>query len=64
MKQNMGPKEKKIALGLGSAAVAVAIFAPRLRYKWKGLLSALAVSQIVGGVTGFSVFNKLMHVKR
>jgi hypothetical protein len=63
MQENMGSKQKKIALGLGSAAAAVAIFVP-LRYKWKGLLSAVAFSSLVGGITGFSVFNKLMGVKR
>jgi len=63
MQENMGPTQQKIALGVGSAAAAAAIFAP-LEYKWKGLLSAIAFGGIFGGITGFSLFNKMMGVKR
>jgi hypothetical protein len=63
MRENMGPTQQKVALGVGSAAAAAAIFAP-LRYKWKGLLSAVAFSGIFSGITGFSLFNKVMGVRR
>ena len=46
MKANMGDREQKIRMAIGSAAGAAAVFAP-LRYKWKGLLSAVAVTGLL-----------------
>jgi hypothetical protein len=57
MKENMGGKEQKIRMALGSAAAAAAIFAP-LKYKWKGVLTAAAFSGLFTGATGFSPFKK------
>jgi len=63
MKENMRPNQQKVAMAVGSAAAAAAIFAP-LRYKWKGLLSALAFGGLFSGVTGFSLFNKVMGLHK
>lgn len=62
MKANMGRTQQRIALGVGSAAAAAAIFAP-LRYKWKGVLSAIAFNGLFAGVTRFSMFNKMMRIR-
>ena len=59
MKENVGPTEQKVRLAIGSAAAAAAIFAP-LRYKWKGVLSAVAAGGLISGMTGFSLFKKVM----
>jgi hypothetical protein len=53
MKHNMGGREQKIRMAIGSAAGAAAVFAP-LRYKWKGVLSAVAVGGLLTGLTGRS----------
>jgi hypothetical protein len=50
MKHNMGDTEQKIRMAIGSAAGAAAVFAP-LRYKWKGVLSAVAVAGLLTGLT-------------
>jgi len=59
MKENMRPNQQKVAMAVGSAAAAAAIFAP-LRYKWKGVLSAVAAGGLISGLTGFSLFKKVM----
>ena len=59
MKSNMGNKEKKIRMAVGSAAAAAAIFVP-LRYKWKGVLTAAAFTGLFTGATGFSPLRKAM----
>jgi hypothetical protein len=61
MKQNIGPTEQKVRLAIGSAAAAAAIWAP-LRYKWKGVLSAVAAGGLISGMTCFSLFKKVMRV--
>jgi hypothetical protein len=53
VRQNMGDTEQKIRLAIGSAAAATAVWAP-LRYKWKGVLSAIAATQLIFGLIGFS----------
>ncbi len=63
MRENMGSKEQKIRMAVGSAAAATAIFAP-LSYKWKGLLSAAAFTGLFTGVTGFSPFKKAFKLGR
>jgi hypothetical protein len=63
MRENMGSREQKIRLAVGSAATAAAIFAP-LKYKWKGLLAFAAFSGLFTGVTGFSPFKKVFNVGR
>lgn len=63
MRGNMGDTEQKIRLGIGSAAAAAAVYAP-LRYKWKGVLSAIAASQLITGMTGFSPMKKALGVGR
>ena len=60
MKQNMGGTEKNIRLAIGSAAAA-AVWAP-LRYKWKGILSAVAASQLIFGLIGFSPTKKVLRL--
>src|SRR5690348_1849806 len=45
----MGDIEQRVRFGLGSAAAAVAIFAP-LDYKWKGILTGIAASSILTGI--------------
>ncbi len=45
----MGDIEQRVRFGLGSAAAAVAIFAP-LDYKWKGILTGIAASSILTGL--------------
>jgi len=52
--------EQKIRLGVGSAAAAVAIFAP-LSYKWKGFLTAIAADAILTGVYRVSPIKKLVR---
>ncbi len=59
MKENMGGTEQKIRLAIGSAAAAAAVWAP-LRYKWKGVLSAIAASQLIFGMIGFSPAKKVL----
>jgi hypothetical protein len=61
MKQNVGPTEQKVRLAVGSAAAAAAIWAP-LRYKWKGVLSAVAATGLISGMTGFSLFKKVAGI--
>ena len=61
MKENMGGTEQKIRLAIGSAAAAAAVWAP-LRYKWKGLLSAVAASQLIFGLIGFSPVKKMLQI--
>jgi len=63
MRANIGDTEQKIRLGIGSAAAAAAIYAP-LRYKWKGILSAVAATQLIAGMTGFSPFKKALGLGR
>ncbi|MBZ5584304.1 MAG: DUF2892 domain-containing protein [Acidobacteriia bacterium] len=63
MKQNMGDREQKIRMAVGSAAAAAAIFAP-LRYKWKGVLTAAAFGGLFTGATGFSPFKKALRMGR
>ncbi len=60
MKVNTGDTEKKIRLGIGSAAAAAAIFVP-LNYKWKGILTAVAADAILTGIYGY---DPLKHVLR
>jgi hypothetical protein len=57
MRNDMGDREQKIRMAIGSAAAATAIFAP-LRYKWKGILSAIAVGGLLTGML------KVFPVKR
>jgi hypothetical protein len=49
MRENVGTTEQRIRMALGSAAAAAAIFAP-LRYKWKGILTGLAVAGLITGM--------------
>jgi phosphotransferase system glucose/maltose/N-acetylglucosamine-specific IIC component len=63
MRDNMGPTEQKIRMGIGAAAAAAGIFAP-LRYKWKGVLAAAAFSGLFTGVTGFSPIKKVLGIGR
>jgi preprotein translocase subunit SecD len=58
MKENIGSKEQKIRIAIGAAATAVAIFVP-LRYKWKGILSAIAFDNLFSGVTGFAPLKRV-----
>lgn len=53
MRPNVGTKEQKIRMAVGSAAGAAAVFAP-LRMKWKGVLSAVAVGGLLTGIYGKS----------
>lgn len=63
MRENMGGTEQKIRLAIGSAAAAAAVWAP-LRYKWKGWLSAVAATQLIFGLIGFSPAKKLLGIGR
>jgi hypothetical protein len=63
MRENIGDTEQKIRLGIGSAAAAAAIYAP-LRYKWKGVLSAIAATQLITGMTGFSPVKRVLGIGR
>ena len=63
MKENIGSKEQKIRIAIGAAATAVAIFVP-LRYKWKGILSAVAFDNLFSGVTGFSPIKRAFSNSR
>jgi hypothetical protein len=63
MRENMGDREQKIRMAIGSAAAATAIFAP-LRYKWKGILSAIAVGGLLTGMLRVSPFKRLARISR
>jgi hypothetical protein len=63
MRDNMGSREKKIRIAAGSAAAATAIFAP-LRYKWKGVLTAAAVTGLLTGAMGYSPFKRALGMGR
>jgi hypothetical protein len=60
MKANTGGREQKIHMGIGAAAAAAAIFAP-LRYKWKGILTAVAAANLLTGTTGYSPFKTIVR---
>ncbi len=60
MRVNTRDKEQKIRMGIGAAAAAAAVFAP-LRYKWKGILSAVAAASLISGATGYAPEKHLMH---
>jgi hypothetical protein len=60
MRVNTGDKEQKIRMGIGAAAAAAAIFAP-LRYKWKGVLTAVAAASLITGTTGYSPIKHLVR---
>lgn len=62
MKCNVNDTEQKIRLGVGSAAGAAAVFAP-LKYKWKGVLSGVAVAGLMTGMTRFSPFKWLVGMR-
>jgi hypothetical protein len=49
MKENIRDREQIVRMAIGSAAAAAAIFAP-LKYKWKGVLSAVAVTGLLTGM--------------
>lgn len=59
-KETMGDLEQKVRLAIGSAAAAAAIFAP-LAYKWRGVLTAVAVDAILTGVYGVSPIRRLLR---
>jgi hypothetical protein len=61
MKPNINDTEQKIRMAIGSAAAAAAIFAP-LNYKWKGVLSAVAVLGLLTGATRFSPLKRLAGI--
>jgi Protein of unknown function (DUF2892) len=61
MRENMGGTEKNIRLAIGSAAAAAAVWAP-LRYKWKGVLSAIAATQLIFGMIGFSPTKRVLRI--
>jgi hypothetical protein len=63
MKRNMGDTEQKIRIGVGSAAGAAAVFAP-VRYKWKGVLSAVAVGGLLTGLYRFSPMKRAFGLGR
>lgn len=56
----MSDVEKKIRLGIGSAAAAAAIFAP-LNHKWKGVLTAVAADAILTAIYEVSPFRRLIR---
>lgn len=56
----MSETEQKVRYGIGAAAAAAAIFAP-LSYKWKGLLTGVAVEVILAGVYGFSPMKRFIY---
>lgn len=56
----MTETEQKVRYGIGSAAAAVAIFAP-LSYKWKGILTAVAADAILTAVYGVSPAKQMMN---
>ena len=47
----MSDTEQNIRLAVGSAAAAIAIFAP-LNYTWKGVLTGIAAASILTGIYG------------
>lgn len=56
----MSETEEKVRYGIGSAAAAAAIFAP-LSYRWKGVLTAVAVEMILAGVYGVSPIRRVIY---
>lgn len=58
MRENMSDREQKITMAVGSAAAATAIFAP-LGYKWKSILSALAVGGLLTSVMRVSPVRRI-----
>ncbi|HZS50693.1 MAG TPA: YgaP-like transmembrane domain [Bryobacterales bacterium] len=61
MRENIGDTEQKVRMAIGSAAAAAAIFAP-LRYKWKGVLSAVAVMGLLTGAMGYSPLKRVLGI--
>ncbi|MCL4402795.1 MAG: DUF2892 domain-containing protein [Acidobacteria bacterium] len=62
MRHNVNDTEQKVRMAIGSAAGAAAVFAP-LRYKWKGVLSAVAAGGLVTGIVRFSPFKWLIGMR-
>lgn len=56
----MSETQQKVRYGIGSAAAAAAIFAP-LSYKWKAVLTTVAVETILSAVYGISPLERMMH---
>jgi hypothetical protein len=63
MKRNIGRTEKIIRVGVGTAAAAVAIFAP-FRNRWRGLLGAVAADGLVTSAVGFSPLKRILGIGR
>ena len=63
MKVNMGDREQKIRMAVGSAAAATAIYAP-LSYKWKGVLTAVALGGLLTGALRLSPFKRVFSIGR
>jgi hypothetical protein len=59
MRENVGTTEQRIRMAIGSAAAAAAIFAP-LRYKWKGVLTAVAVAGLLSGMLRVDPMKRLV----
>ena len=59
---NTGNTQQIVRMAIGAAAAATAIFAP-VSYKWKGVLSAIAVDGLLAGTTGFSPFNSVVGLR-
>jgi len=55
----MGDIEQRVRFGIGSAAAAVAIFAP-LDLKWRGILTGIAAGSILTGVYRISPVKRLV----
>jgi hypothetical protein len=54
----MSETEKRVRYGIGAGAAAAAIFAP-IRYRWKGLLTAVAAQAILSAVCSRSFEERL-----
>jgi hypothetical protein len=61
MKHNVGPGEQLFRIGIGSAALVVAVLLPKL-HRWRWLLGAWGLANITTAVTRYCPSNELVGI--
>jgi hypothetical protein len=61
MKQNVGPHEQLFRIGIGSAALTIAVLLPKLR-GWRWLLGAWGLANITTALTRYCPSNELTAI--
>lgn len=61
MKQNVGPREQLLRIGVGSLALAGAALLPKLR-SWRWLIGAWGLANLASGLTRYCPSNQLTGI--